>query len=489
MKINKISTPRKILLGLIIFLAVFGSIRIYFIINPYFPPPSALSSGETVIEKIEQACHPIDLLCFILPLRITAPTEAIVGGYYSITYDILSETSGYEQWYTDYILGSTWRTINDCTFETTVTAPTGTSKTSQGNFEYSGAVGYYARTIWSFTQVGSYNYAWNVKCIQTQGTTNIFIVDSGSGSFPVTTGTPVCGNNLCEEPYECATNQQCTSVCQQDCGIAPTNFCGDGTCNTGENYGNCPNDCRTCGNGVCNTGETTSNCPNDCISGPTCTLTSGSCDDGKPCTTDNINYALCTCEHTNINELSVSGCSGITGCSRYLCKSGNCVLERITGCTETFCGDGTCQIDENYQSCPTDCTNPCSNIICPNECSPDFKYLRQNGVCLVVGNLPTCNYTTSIPCLMGCNTSTLSCIETACITNLECDDGNQCTTDTCLNGSCNHNTIINCGSFACKVGEINLLGTCTNTALLITITIIIFSLITIIIALIRRRRR
>lgn len=489
MKIKELKTSRKILLALSILFITFGIIRVYFIFNPYFPPPLSLASGEPIIEKIEQACHPLDLLCFILPLRITVPTEAIVGGYYSITYDILSETSGYEQWYIDHIIGSTWRTINDCAFKTTVTAPNGVSGTSNANFEYSGAVGYYARTIWSFTQVGNYNFNWEVNCISTQGTTNRFIVDSGSGNFPVTSEQPICGNGVCEEPYECATNQVCQSICQTDCGIAPTNFCGDGTCNTGENYGNCPNDCRTCGNGICNTGETTSNCPSDCISGPTCTLTAGDCNDGNPCTTDTVNYAQCRCDYTTIDGLSISGCSGIIGCSRYLCRTGNCILERITGCTETFCGDGTCQIDESYQSCPIDCINPCSNIICPNECSADLKYLRKNGICIVINNLPTCNYTSSTPCLMGCDKQSLSCIGTTCLTNIDCDDSNECTIDSCLNGICSHQGIINCGTFTCEIGEINILGYCVNNITLIINLIIISSSIAIIIALIKKRKR
>jgi hypothetical protein len=489
MNLKKLKTSSKIILFLTIFFTIFGTIRIYFIFNPYFPPPLSLASGEPIIERIEQACHPIDLLCFILPLRITAPTEAIVGGYYSITYDILSETSGYEQWYTDHIIGSTWRTINDCNFEATVIAPNGASKTSNANFEYSGAVGYYARTIWSFTQVGTYNFNWRVTCISTQGTTNRFIVDSGQGSFPVTTEDPVCGNGVCEEPYECPANQVCQSICQADCGIAPTNFCGDGICNIGETYGNCPNDCQTCGNGVCNTGETTTNCPSDCISGPTCTLTAGDCNDGNPCTTDTVNYAQCRCDHTAINALSVSGCSGIQDCSRYICRVGSCVIEPITGCVGAYCGDGLCQSTENSITCIQDCPNPCLNVICPDECSIDLRYLKTEGTCEVISGLPVCNYTSSTQCLMGCDTQSINCIGTTCLSNLECDDSNECTIDSCLNGICSHKSIINCGTFTCEIGELNIIGYCTNYVTLIISLIIISSSIAVIIALIKKRRR
>lgn len=499
MKIKNLTTPVKILLVIIIFFAIFGSIRIYFIFNPYFPEPTSFGTGEPIIEKIEQACHPIDLLCFLIPLRITAPTDATVGGQYSIIYDMLSETGDYEEWYNNYILQNVVP-ISDCKFKVTLTAPSGSSQTLQANFEYSSAVVYYARTIWSCSQVGTYSFSWDVSCmipyyVGNQKYTQSRIVDSGSGNFPVTTDKPICGDGLCKgSPYECAKNEVCESVCESDCGIKPINFCGDGICTAGENFGNCPNDCRTCGNGVCNVGETTSNCPNDCISIPTCQLTEASCNDGKPCTIDSVNYDSCTCFHQSVTDgLSVNGCSGIEGCSRYLCRQGNCVFEPIVGCIETYCGDGLCQLDENSIICPQDCPDPCLNVICPNECSVDLKYLRTEGICELVEGIPTCNYLSSTPCLMGCNTSTLTCNEIGCTIDEECDDNNQCTTDLCINTNCVHTAITNCGIFACEAGEVNLFGYCINslflTLIIILLVIIISSSIAITIILNKRRKR
>lgn len=44
--------------------------------------------------------------------------------------------------------------------------------------------------------------------------------------------------------------------------------CGNGICETGETYENCPEDCDEdgpiCGNGICEEGETVQNCPEDC---------------------------------------------------------------------------------------------------------------------------------------------------------------------------------------------------------------------------------
>lgn len=76
---------------------------------------------------------------------------------------------------------------------------------------------------------------------------------------------------------------------------SPSTYCGDLSCDPGENYDNCPQDCgyigpELCGNGICGIGETPENCDLDCGSG--------------------------------------------------------------------FCGDHTCQSDESYISCEIDCPPP-----------------------------------------------------------------------------------------------------------------------------------
>jgi len=47
-----------------------------------------------------------------------------------------------------------------------------------------------------------------------------------------------------------------------------------------------------------------------------------------------------------------------------------------------------------------------------------------------------------------------SIIDTGCSVNADCDDGNSCTTDTCVSGSCNFETISPCcGNGSCEAGE------------------------------------
>jgi hypothetical protein len=50
-------------------------------------------------------------------------------------------------------------------------------------------------------------------------------------------------------------------------GLPPEEYCGDGICQSDENYMTCPEDCQSsslCGNGVCDAQESYYTCPEDC---------------------------------------------------------------------------------------------------------------------------------------------------------------------------------------------------------------------------------
>jgi len=73
----------------------------------------------------------------------------------------------------------------------------------------------------------------------------------------------------CDETtgYECVAVQE-----KRSCVVAPV--CGNGICEEGEDYINCPEDCPAppvCGNGICEEGETEENCPEDCAVQPSTT--------------------------------------------------------------------------------------------------------------------------------------------------------------------------------------------------------------------------
>jgi hypothetical protein len=73
----------------------------------------------------------------------------------------------------------------------------------------------------------------------------------------------ICQLPACGDGY-CASGETCPADCPSACGNA--------TCDAGENYLNCWNDCSAqaavCGNGICELGEDYCLCPNDNCPGP-----------------------------------------------------------------------------------------------------------------------------------------------------------------------------------------------------------------------------
>ncbi len=88
-----------------------------------------------------------------------------------------------------------------------------------------------------------------------------------------------CGNGKCDNGENC-------SSCSKDCG----NCCGNGKCDNGENCGSCSKDCGDCcGNGKCDNGENCSSCSQDC--GNCCP--NGKCDFGEDCASCEPDCGIC----------------------------------------------------------------------------------------------------------------------------------------------------------------------------------------------------
>jgi hypothetical protein len=88
--------------------------------------------------------------------------------------------------------------------------------------------------------------------------------DPGTGGDGTGTGgggdTGYCGDGSCDSGED-------SSSCPDDCGGG--GYCGDGACDSGEDESSCPDDCGGggggyCGDGYCDGGEDADSCPDDC---------------------------------------------------------------------------------------------------------------------------------------------------------------------------------------------------------------------------------
>lgn len=103
----------------------------------------------------------------------------------------------------------------------------------------------------------------------------------------------------------------------------PQAFCGDGTCNDGENVDSCPSDCTvTCGDGICSDGEDACSCGDDCSS---CGVGDWSCVDDQ-----------CAC--------SGRVCDGVCFRGAECCVADDCDVERGETCSDDH--QCLCQIPE-----------------------------------------------------------------------------------------------------------------------------------------------
>ncbi len=227
-----------------------------------------------------------------------------------------------------------------------------------------------------------------------------------------------CDTNAdCDDGDACNGDETCVdNACQSGSAIV----CDDGAYCNGE---------ETCVEGVCQVGTTID------------------CDDSVDCTIDSCNEDTDTCDHTT-NDIVCEDNLFCNGADRCHVTSG-CIhagspCDAGTVCNEVSEECVACMMDEHCND-DIDCTiDRCINNACDHQALSSMceDNLFCNGIeickltegCKSLGN----------PCLKGvCDEATDFCAN--CLTDSDCDDGDDCTDDTCIIGECEFESIEDCG--------------------------------------------
>jgi hypothetical protein len=179
----------------------------------------------------------------------------------------------------------------------------------------------------------------------------------------------------------------------------PPNTCGNGTCDSTENCGNCPKDCgfcKTCGDGTCDNGESCVGCPQDCGACPSCG--NGFCDATEDCTIcpqDCGKCAACgdgTCQTNESCNNCPDDCGKCVGCGDGLCGSTETCISCPHDCGVcSFCGNNKCETYETCSNCPQDC-GQCTTLSCFQAFTCAIKCIQLNS------NPPS----VSVSCVANC---------------------------------------------------------------------------------------
>ena len=303
----------------------------------------------------------------------------------------------------------------------------------------------------------------------------------GQGSLPCNDSNP-CTDDSCQPDSGCIYLAN-TAPCDDANACTTSDKCGNGKCaglaQVVCNDGNpCTDDSCTPAAGctfTMNAGPCDDN--NTCTTGDVCAngvcKGSGSleCDDKNPCTKD-----ICLpgggCAHENI----AVACSDGDACTvNDFCKNGKCLAGALVvcddgnPCTDDQCVDGICKVTNNAASCSD--ANVCTDedVCASGKCAGTPVVCEDDNPCTTNWCDPKAGCKSaniSAPCDDG-NACTVAdfCKAGECTPgpNLDCDDKNPCTDDSCdAQAGCGHanNTAPCSDGNACTAGDTCADGAC-----------------------------
>ncbi len=262
------------------------------------------------------------------------------------------------------------------------------------------------------------------------------------------TGQCACAMGSCLSNLDCDDNSTCTfDFCNTEGQCEFLMFDEGEFC---EGLDNCDGSCDAFGNCQCDA---------------ECTI-DAECDDGNLCTQDTCGQDG-VCAYANVTAEAEMACLGdadgdacfgqCDGAGQCECDVGDCEIDGDcddeNACTGDVCVDGSCRnvlFPEN---------TPCTGAgACPGTCSTD-------GVCEC---LPECESNADCASMSGVsNECAFSCVEGQCVFDTprdsNCDDGNECTIDTCAGEECVYSDVSVVANVTCvNEEEDNCPGICNG---------------------------
>jgi hypothetical protein len=230
---------------------------------------------------------------------------------------------------------------------------------------------------------------------------------------------------------ECEDGNPCTHDFADPDGVC-THVDNDLPCATGD----------ACVLGECQGGTCRANQQNDCDDGNNCTY--DYCNEDTGCYHTPVPNCTTTCTPNCAGkECGPDGCGGFCGTmgggcpAAETCSNGQCL-------TSATCGDGLCNGTETSLTCPGDCE--CIPNCAGKDCGPDGCGGSCGGCSLGFA------CTEAGTCVPG----------TACFSDADCNDSDQCTTDYCVARVCAHVAVECDDGDGCTVDTCNASSGCVH---------------------------